>query len=170
MSPRLKKWGYTSPVSPTKLRPRPALPIHTHTLWAEECLPCFQRVVNVIISKYNCKGTYAYLDDITVCGRTCVEHDENLKSFQNAAKKCKITFNEKQCTYATDSIKLLGYSISNGMLQLDPDRVKPLLELPVPNTGKELQRLVGIFAYYAQWFPCFSEKIKPLIATKVSLA
>ena len=106
------------------------------------------------------------MDDITVCGRTREEHDENLKCFLNAAKRCNITFNEKKCTYATNCIKLLGYHISNGMLQPDSDGVKPLLELPAPNTGKELQRLVGMFAYYTQWVPCFSEKIKPLIATK----
>jgi len=52
------------------------------------------------------------------------------------------------------------------VLQPDPDHVKSLLELPVPNTGKELQRLVGMFAYHSQWVPCFSEKIKPLIATR----
>ena len=110
----------------------------------KNAVPCFQRVENEIISwKYNCKRTHAYLDDITVCGRTRVEHDENLKCFLDAAKRCNNTFNEKKCTYATDSIKLLGYSISNGMLQPDPDPVKPLLELPVPNTGKELQRLCG---------------------------
>jgi len=102
----------------------------------KNAVPCFQRVVNEIISKYNCKGTYAYLDDITVCGWTRAEHDENLKCFLNAAERCNITFKEKKCTYATDSIKLLGYNISNGMLQPDPDRVKPLLELPVPNIGK----------------------------------
>ena len=39
---------------------------------------------------------------------------------------CNITFNERKCTYTTDSIKLLGYHISNGVLQQDPDRVKPL--------------------------------------------
>ena len=128
-------------------------------------VPCFQRVVNEIISKYNCKGTYAYLDNNTVCGRTREERDENLKCFLNAAKKCKVTFNEKKSTYATVSIKLSSYYISNGVLQPDPDRAKSLLELPVPNIGKELHRLVGMFAYYAQWAPCFSEKIKPLMAT-----
>ena len=123
-------------------------------------------MVNEIISKYKCKGTYADLDDITVCGRTREEHDENLKCFLNAAQRCNITFSEMKCTYASDSIKLLGFHISNAMLQPDSDRVKPLLELPAPNTGKELQRLVGMFAYYAQWVPCFSEKIQPFIATK----
>jgi len=106
------------------------------------------------------------LDDITVRGRSRQEHVENLKCFLTAAKKCNITFNEKKCTYATNSLRLLGYHISNGLLQPDPGRVRPLLELPVLNTGKNVQRLVGMFAYCAQWVPCFSEKIKPLIATK----
>ena len=61
------------------------------------------------------------------------------------------------CTFTTDSIKLLGYHISNGILQLDPDRVKPLLEMLVPKTGKVLQRLVEMFAYYTQRVPCFSD-------------
>jgi len=63
----------------------------------KNAVPYFQRMVNEIISKYNCKGTYAYLDDITVRGRTREEHDENLKCFLTAAKWCNITFNKKKC-------------------------------------------------------------------------
>ena len=51
----------------------------------KNAVPCFQRVINQIISKYNCKGTFAYLDDITVCGRAREEHDENLMTFMKAA-------------------------------------------------------------------------------------
>ena len=42
----------------------------------KNAVPCFQRVVNQIISDFICEGTFAYLDDITVCGKT-----------QNAAKR-----------------------------------------------------------------------------------
>jgi len=101
-----------------------------------------------------------------LCGQTCEEHDKYLKIFRNAAKKCNITFNEKKCTYATDSITLLGYRILNGVLRLDLDRVKPSLELPVPNSGKELQCLVGMFPYYAQWVSCVSEKNKAIDCNK----
>jgi len=52
-------------------------------------------------------------------------HDENLKCFLNATKKRNIIFNERKCTYVTDSLKLLGFHVSNGVLQPDPDRVKP---------------------------------------------
>ena len=131
----------------------------------KNAVPCFQRVVNQIISKFNFKGTFAYLDDITVCGSTREEHDKNLKTFLKAAEECNLTLKENKCVYATNTIKLLGYQISDGSLQPDPDRVAPILNRPVPTTPKELQRIVGMFSYYAQWLPKFSEKIKPLIST-----
>ena len=47
----------------------------------KNAVPCFQRVVNQIISDYKCKGTFAYLDDITVCVKTREEYDKNLNNF-----------------------------------------------------------------------------------------
>ena len=60
----------------------------------KNAVPCFQRVINDIITAHGCKGTFAYLDDITVCGRTKEEHDANLKVFLNAAKECNPPLNE----------------------------------------------------------------------------
>ena len=57
----------------------------------KNAVPCFQRVVNQIISDYKCEGTFAYLDDITVCGKTREEHDKNLKQFLKAASDCNLT-------------------------------------------------------------------------------
>ena len=41
----------------------------------------FVRVLNEIIEIEGLKDTYAYLDDITVCGKIQVEHDLNLQRF-----------------------------------------------------------------------------------------
>ena len=41
--------------------------------------------------------------------------------------------------------------------------MKPLLDLPVPKSPKELQYIIALFSCYAQWVPQFSEKLKPLI-------
>ena len=67
-----------------------------------------------------------------------------------------------QCT-----IDLLGYRIKNGTLQPDPARVKTLQDLPSPNNRKEQQRVIGLFAYYAQWIPQYSDKIKPFISNVI---
>ena len=71
--------------------------------------------------------------------------------------------------YATETITLLGYHISKGVLQPDPDHVKPVLNMHVPRNSKELQRLVGLFAYHAQWIPRYSDKIRLLVAAQFPL-
>ena len=87
--------------------------------------PMFQKVVNQILSVYKCAGIFAYLDDITVCGKT-KEHDKNLKQFLKAASDCNLTLNENKCIFATRKLKLLGYYISDGVMCPDPERVKPI--------------------------------------------
>ena len=49
----------------------------------------------------------------------------------------------------------------------DPERFRPLIELPIPKSSKELKRCLGMFAYYARWIHNFSGKIKPLTAGKM---
>ena len=39
---------------------------------------CLQRIIDDIIERNNCKGTFAYLDNITICGKTKEERDVNL--------------------------------------------------------------------------------------------
>ena len=71
--------------------------------------------------------------------------------------------NKDKCVYSAKCINLLGYQINSGSLKPDPARVETLLKLSPPRNSKELQRVVGLFAYYAQWIGEYSDKIKPLI-------
>ena len=48
-------------------------------------------------------------------------------------------------------------------MQPDPERLRPLLEYPEPQSMKALQRCIGLFAYYAKWVPDYSNKVRPLI-------
>ena len=127
-------------------------------------VPCFQRIVDDIIEYNGCKGTFAYLDNITVGGATQEDHDKNLSKFLSVSKTHNLTFNEAKCVYSTDTIKLLGYEIHNGCLRRDPDRVKTLRELSPPKTTKEQQPVVGLFAY---WIMHYSDKMKPLVINRV---
>ena len=129
--------------------------------------PCFQRIIADIIKSNYCEGTFAFLDNITVGGATQQEHDVNLANFLAVAKKHNLTFNDSKCMYNTGTVDLLGYRIKAGTLKPDPITVKSLQELPPPTNRKEQQRVIGLFAYYAQWISHYSDKIKPLI-TKVT--
>ena len=125
----------------------------------------FQRVMDTIVSQEGLSDTFVYLDNITVCGRDQAEHDENLQRLLKVAKKCNLTFNEDKCVYSVASVNLLGYVIGGGTLRPDPERLRPLQELPPPHDTASLQRVLGMFAHYSHWIHGFSEKIRPLVQT-----
>ena len=129
----------------------------------------FQRIVNELIAKYELHGTYAYLDSITVSCVNKSDHDVKLKALIEAAEAEKLTFNFDKCVFAKSEIELLGYRVLHLKIQPDPERLRPLHELPVPSTKKELLRALGMFSYYARLISDFSNKIRPLTKASKSL-
>ena len=122
----------------------------------------FQRVIDNFVKRHNLKKVYAYLDDITVTGFTEEEHDRNLQLLLDAAKTDNLTLNQEKSKIKVTTLNLLGYQISHGEIKPDSRRLQPLLDLPPPQTQKELKRVCGLFAYYARWIEDFSRKAFPL--------
>ena len=77
-----------------------------------------------------------------------------------------MTFNEEKSIFSTDTLTLFGSVISKGTIKPDPERLRPLKELPPPQNIAAQHRVIGMFSYYNKWIPKFSEKIRPLIQNK----
>ena len=126
----------------------------------------FQRIITKIIDEDGLKGTYPYLDDVTIAGNTLEELDERAQQFENACKRRNMTLNEDKTVRNVNCLNILGYQIKHQHISPDPDRLKPLMDMPVPSTLKELKRVRGLFAYYSIWIMDFSTKIKLLAETR----
>lgn len=129
----------------------------------------FQRVIDYIIRQECLKDTYAYLDDVTICGKDLNQHDENLKKFMNAVQKYNLTINMEKSKFSLTTIKLLGYVVSNKIIKPDPDRLQSLRDLPLPWNTASLRRTIGMFSHYSAHIYKFSDKILPLLRTKFPL-
>ena len=110
----------------------------------------FQRTINSLIKENNLQSTWAYLDNVTVGGFTQAEHDANVQAFYDMVKKYELTLNHDKSIISVKEINMLGYLISHLTLKPDPERMKPLLNLPLPTDSKSLARALGLFAYYSQ--------------------
>ncbi|XP_065642651.1 uncharacterized protein LOC136074274 [Hydra vulgaris] len=111
----------------------------------------FQRVMDEFIQDNKLENTYAYLDDIIIGGKDAQEHDKNLSRFLHAAKIANIEINEEKSNFKKTHIEFLGHIIENGTIKPDPKRYEALMNMPEPRSLKELNRMIGLFAYYAKW-------------------
>jgi len=69
---------------------------------------------------------------------------------------------------AVPQIDILEYRVSHGLVKPDPERLRPVKELPVPQNHREPKRCLGMFAYYARWIKNYSGKVKPLTIKSVA--
>ena len=126
----------------------------------------FQRALDNFIKEENLKGVFAYLDNLHICGKSKEEHDFNYSKFVESAKKWNLTFNHDKSVICTTKLCTLGYVIEGGTKRPDPERLRPLIEMPVPASEKSLKRVLGLFSYYSTWIDKFSEKVAPLVNVK----
>ena len=122
----------------------------------------FQTSIHHIIEVEKLDDTFAYIDNLTVCGRTLDEHSKNLEKVNEILKKYNITFNENKSIICATSITHLGYIVSHNKIAPDYNRLKPLLETIPPSNLKSQKRIVGMFSYYNKFIKNFSDKIYPL--------
>ena len=103
----------------------------------------FQRQMNKLITEEKLSDTFPYLDDITVAGRTQTEHDQNVTAFLDVVKSRHLTLNNSKSVVSSSTINVLGYLIGDGIIKPDPDRLRPLQELPPPTSVRSLRKSLG---------------------------
>ena len=123
----------------------------------------FQREMDRLVDVHKLQGTFPYMDNITIGGMDQAEHDINLQRFYEVVKKYRLTLNTNKSIISVSEVNMLGFKISFGIMRPDPDRMKPLLDLPYPHDMKSLKRSIGLFSYYSPWVPQYSKKLQPLV-------
>ena len=122
----------------------------------------FQRTVQKIKDEEDLEGIHIYVDNMTIGGDTIEDHDKKVAEFEAAAAKYNLCFNDSKTVRCVESISILGYLVSHNSIKPDPERLKPLLEMPAPEDEKALASVLGLFAHYSKWIKNFSDKIHPL--------
>ena len=56
----------------------------------------------------NCSGTFSIADDISVCGETEAEHDQNLHNVMEIARQHGLVFNSEKWEIKVPQIKFFG--------------------------------------------------------------
>ena len=96
----------------------------------------YQRAMIALFHNMMHKETEVYVDDMISKSKTEEEHLVNLRKLFKRLHKYQLRLNPTKCTFGVKSGKLLGFIVSQKGIEVDPDKVKAIIEMPDPCTKK----------------------------------
>ena len=70
-----------------------------------------------------------------------------MDKFLAKLEKYNLRLNPKKCIFGVTSGKLLGHIVSERGIEVDPDKIKAIQEMPVPKTKKDVREFIGKLEY-----------------------
>ena len=107
-------------------------------------------------------GVEIIFDDIIVAAESEVEHGTIMRKLLQRAREANVKFNEAKLQFKVSEVKYMGNIVSESGLKPDDEKIRVILEMPVPERKEELQRLLGMVNYFAQFIPNQSTIRAPL--------
>ena len=126
----------------------------------------FQRFMNMM---FGCEDenmwimVMVYLDDIIIFSATVDEHGIHLKKVLAIISRHGLKLKLSKCNFAMSRVKYLGHVLDGTGVQVDPDKVKAVREMPSPRKIVELQSFLGMVGYYRKFIPDYAEVAAPLV-------
>ena len=121
----------------------------------------YQRAMMAIFHDMMHDCMEVYVDDILIKSQTRADHAAALKKVLQRSRETKLRMNPKKCVFGVSSGKLLGFMVSNRGIEVDPSKVKAILEMPPPKNLKELRGLIGRLQFIRRFISQHSQRSEP---------
>ena len=106
------------------------------------------------------KTILLYFDDCLIAAETFEELIAKLDLFLQTIQKIGLKVQPRKCLFCVQRVKWLGHVITEGGIQPDPDRVKPLIEWETPCTLGDVRSLHGLLGTMRRFVRGFADKTK----------
>ena len=122
----------------------------------------FQAVMSKALKGISWKHCLAFIDDIIIFSETWEEHKTHLRQVFDRLKQANLKLHPDKCRFACSEVPYLGYKISDKGLSVNIDKVKAVLEFPVPTCVTNVRSFLGMANYYSRFIPKYSNLANPL--------
>ena len=110
----------------------------------------YQRAATALFHDMMHKEVKVYVDDMIVKSEIREGYFEALDKFLVRLEKYNLRLNPKKCVFGVTSGKLLGHIVSERGIVVDPDKIKPIQQMPVPKKEKDVRGFIGKLQYISR--------------------
>jgi hypothetical protein len=102
-----------------------------------------------------------YIDDVVVKSKDRQHHKEDLRVVFERLRRHQLKMNPLKCAFAVQSGLFLGFVVRHRGIEVEPKKIKAILDMPAPQDLKELRTLQGKLAYIRRFISNLSGRIQP---------
>ena len=121
----------------------------------------FQALISTVLEGLS-HFAIAYLDDIIIFSKNEEEHLQHLEIIFERLHEAGLKLKRSKCSFMKMYIEYLGHLISEKGIELMPDKLSAIKEMPAPRNPKEIKQFLGLVGYYPKFIPRFLDIAKPL--------
>eukprot|EP00253_Pinus_taeda_P012641 PITA_12641 len=122
----------------------------------------FMCLMNSIFHQYLDRFVLIFIDDILVYSRTVEEHQEHLRKVLQTLREHQLYAKFSKCDFFKEEIQYLGHVISKEGIAVDPEKIKAIMDWPVPKDVADIRSFMGLAGYYRRFVEGFSKVAFPI--------
>ena len=122
----------------------------------------YQRATTTLFHDMMHRDVEVYVHDMIVKSRDRIDHLAALERFFERIRQFRLRLNPKKCTFRVTSGKLLGYMVSERGIEVDPDKIIAILDMPAPRTEREIRGFLGRLQYISRFIARLTDICEPI--------
>ena len=121
----------------------------------------FQELISKVLEGLS-HFAIAYLDDIIIFSKTEEKQLQHLEIIFETLHEASLKLKRSKCSFMKMHTEYLGHLTSEMGIELMPDKLSAIKEMPAPRNPKEIKQFLGLVGYYRKFIPRFSNIAKAL--------
>lgn len=122
----------------------------------------FQRAMDNVLRGLQGIHCLVYLDDIIIYSNSLQEHIEKLRKVFDRLRQNNLKMTLDKCEFLRKEVLYLGHKITEHGLEPNDDKIRAVLNFPLPRTSTEIKSFLGLVGYYRKFIKDFSKITQPL--------
>ena len=122
----------------------------------------FQGLLNSIFKPFLIKFVLVLFDDILIYSKSCKEHVKHVDRVLELLKEQQLYSKLSKCFFTVKEVEYLGHNVYHEGFKVDTNKIKAIMDHPIPKTLRNLRRFLGLIGYYHKFVWNYGRIATPL--------
>lgn len=122
----------------------------------------FMRLMNKVLAEYIHEFVVVYLDDILIYSQNEADHEQHVDLILKRLAEFDLAVKLSKCSFFQSEVEYLGFVVSDQGVSMSEEKVKAILDWPVPKNKRDVRSFLGLTGFYRQFIRKYAHVAAPL--------